>query len=172
MLFVILGVISAIGVWYWRLTMAREAAREIGNIAGDLINAPRRLGFRRRANAHPVEGVDDPKLAIAAISLAFLELGGLPSREDLQALAATLSRELALPRDDADEMLILGRWLIGECQGPQPAITRLTKRLGKLDQGAFQQLLPVLNQVGSHGGGLNIRQREALDEIARILKLR
>ena len=86
MLFVILGVISAIGVWYWRLTMAREAARDIGNIAGDLINAPRRLGFRRRANAHLVEGVDDPKLAIAAISLAFLELGGLPAREDQHAV--------------------------------------------------------------------------------------
>ena len=172
MLFVILGVISAIGVWYWRLTMAREAAREIGNIAGDLINAPRRLGFRRRANAHPVEGVDDPKLAIAGISLAFLELGGLPAREDQYALAETLSRQLALPRDDADEMLILGRWLIGECQGPQPAITRLTKRLGKLDAGAFQQLLPILNAVGSRTGGLNAAQRDALDEIARILKLR
>lgn len=152
MIFVILGVISAIGVWYWRLTMAREAAREIGNIAGDLINAPRRLGFRRRANAHPVEGVDDPKLAIAAISLAFLELDGLPAREDQQALAASLSRHLSLRRDDADEMLILSRWLIGECQGPQPAITRLTKRLGKLDPAAFRQLLPVLNEIGAPRG--------------------
>ncbi len=171
MIFVILGVISAIGVWYWRLTMAREAAREIGNIAGDLINAPRRLGFRRRANAHPVEGVDDPKLAIAAISLAFLELDGLPAREDQQALAASLSRHLSLRRDDADEMLILSRWLIGECQGPQPAITRLTKRLGKLDPAAFRQLLPVLNEIGAPRG-LSPRQRDALDEIARILKLR
>ncbi|MBA4491416.1 hypothetical protein [Paracoccus sp. S1E-3] len=152
--------------------MAREAAREIGNVASDLINAPRRLGFRRRANAHPVDGVDDPKLAIATISLAFLELGGLPAREDQYALAKTLSQQLALPRDDADEMLILGRWLIGECQGPQPAITRLTKRLGKLDAGAFQQLLPILNTVGSRTGGLNDRQRDALEEIARILKLR
>ena len=65
MIFVILGVISAIGVWYWRLTMAREAAREIGNIAGDLINAPRRLGFRRRANAHLVEGVDERQRVLA-----------------------------------------------------------------------------------------------------------
>lgn len=172
MIFVILGVISAIAVWYWRLSMAREAAREIGNMAGDLINAPRRLGFRRRANAHPVEGVEDPRLAIAAISLAFLELGGLPSREDQQALSQSLSRQLGLSRDDADEMLILGRWLIGECQGPQPAITRLTKRLAKLDPAAFQQLLPVLNEIGSHGGTLRPNQREALDEIARIMKLR
>lgn len=172
MVFVVLGIISAAAVWYWRISMAREAAREIGNIAGDLINAPRRLGFRRRANAHPVEGVDDPKLAVAAISLAFLELSGMPSRDDQDALASALSRQLGLPRADADEMLILGRWLIGECQGPQPAITRLTKRLGKLDPAGFQSLLPVLDVIGAHTGGMSAKQRDALDEIARILKLR
>ena len=99
-------------------------------------------------------------------------MGGLPAREDQHALAETLPRELSLPREDADEMLILGRWLIGECQGPQPAITRLTKRLGKLDAGAFQQLLPILNDIGTRAGRLTGQQRDALDEIARILKLR
>ncbi|MFV0411017.1 MAG: hypothetical protein ACK5LJ_15360 [Paracoccus sp. (in: a-proteobacteria)] len=151
--------------------MARNAAREISNIAGDMMNAPRRFGFRRRANAHPVEGVDDPKLAAASIALAFLELNGMSSRDDQYALAATLSRQQAIPHDDIDEMMVLGRWLIGECQGPQPAITRLTKRLRQLDAAGFQTLLPILNEIGTRSGGLSQRQREALDEIARILKL-
>lgn len=172
MIFVILGVISAVAVWYWRLSMARDAAREIGNIAGDLANAPRRFGFRRRANAHPVEGVDDPDLAIAAIATAFLELGGMPTREDQVALASALNSQLGIAPDDAEEMMILGRWLVGECQGPQPAITRLTKRLAKLDPAAFQKLLPVLNAVGSRQGRLSDKQRDALEEIARMLKLR
>ncbi|MDO5642443.1 MAG: hypothetical protein Q4G26_08690 [Paracoccus sp. (in: a-proteobacteria)] len=46
--------------------MARDATREIGNDIDDLANAPRRFGFRRRANAHPVEGVEDPALARSA----------------------------------------------------------------------------------------------------------
>ncbi|MFD1795843.1 hypothetical protein ACFSC1_07575 [Paracoccus aurantiacus] len=172
MLFVILGILSAAGVWYWRFNMAREAAREIGNIAGDLVNAPRRFGFRRRANAHPVEGIDEPNLAITAIAVAFLELGGMPAREDLTALANTLGSRLGIKHDDIDEMMVLGRWLMNECQGPQPAITRITKRLAKLDHAAFQTLLPVLSEVGGRRGGLNDKQREALDDIARILKLR
>ena len=45
-------------------------------------------------------------------------------------------------------------------------------RLAKLDASAFQQLLPILNAVGSRAGGLNGQQRDALEEIARILKLR
>lgn len=172
MLFVILGVISAAGVWYWRLSMARDAAREISNVVGDLANAPRRFGFRRRANAHPVEGVEDPALAITAIATAFLDLSGMPTREDQVALAGVLNSQLGVPADDADEMMILGRWLVGECQGPQPAITRITRRLAKLDQAAFQKLLPVLNAIGSRQGSLSAGQRDALDEIARILKLR
>lgn len=172
MLFVILGAISAVAVWYWRLSMARDAAREIGNIAGDMANLPRRFGFRRRANAHAVEGVDDADLATTAIATAFLELGGMPTREDQVALAGTLNSQLGIPAEDVEEMMILGRWLVGECQGPQPAITRITKRLAKLDPAAFQNLLPVLNAVGSRQGGLTDKQRDALDEIARILKLR
>lgn len=171
MIFVILGAISAAAIWYWRFSMARDAAREIGSIAVDLANAPRRFGFRRRANAHPVEGVDEPDLAIAAIATAFLELGGMPTREDQIALASTLNSQLGIPPDDAEEMMILARWLVGECQGPQPAITRITKRLAKLDPKAFQTLLPVLNEVGSRAGSLSDRQRDALEEIARILKL-
>lgn len=172
MLFVILGAISAAAVWYWRFSMARDAAREIGNIAGDLVNAPRRFGFRRRANAHPVEGVDEPDLAITAIAVAFLELSGMPSRDDQDALGDILGNQLGIAGGDVDEMMILGRWLVGECQGAQPAITRLTKRLAKLDDAAFQKLLPVLNEIGGRSGGLSEKQRDALEEIARILKLR
>lgn len=172
MIFVILGAISAAAVWYWRFSMARDAAREIGNIASDLANAPRRFGFRRRANAHAVEGIDDPGLAITAIASAFLELGGMPTREDQIALAAALNGRLGIPSGDIEEMMILGRCLVGECQGPQPAITRITKRLAKLDQKAFQTLLPVLNEIGTRQGQLSDKQRDALEEIARILKLR
>ena len=35
----------------------------------------------------------------------------------------------------------------------------------------FQPLLAVLNDVGQAGGGLSPRQRDALDEIARGMKL-
>lgn len=44
--------------------------------------------------------------------------------------------------------------------------------LGKLDAGAFQHRLPILNDIGSRAGGLNGQQRDALEEIARMLKLR
>lgn len=171
MVFAILGLLAAAGIWIWRMRMAGEAARELTSMASDVMGAARALGFRRRANTHPVENVDDPDLAMAAIAMAFLELDGLPSRDDQQALAQSLTRHTLNTMTKVEEMMIVGRWLVTESNGPQPAIPRLTKRLNRLDKGAFQTLLPILNDIGSRVGGLSDRQRDALAEIGRVMKL-
>ncbi|MDO5657657.1 MAG: hypothetical protein Q4G36_04980 [Paracoccus sp. (in: a-proteobacteria)] len=170
-LLTILGLIGAALVWYIRARLVGMAARDLGHAASDVMNAARRLGFRRRANMHPVESVDEPELAIATIATAFLELDGLPSREDQMRLARALASHTGTAPDKAEEMLVMGRWLVSECKGPQPAITRVTKRLMRLEPTAFQPLLAVLGEI-SGPGGLSAPQREALDEIARIARLR
>lgn len=172
LLIAIVGILIAGSVWYMRIRAAGTAAHDLTNMARDVIGAARALGFRRRANVHPVESVDDPHLALTAIGIAFLELDDLPSREDRERLAESVSRNTGTAADKVEEMMIVGRWLVNECQGPMPAITRLTRRLAKLDPQGFQTLLPVLNDIGQSGSGFSDRQREALDEIARLMKLR
>lgn len=66
---------------------------------------------------------------------------------------------LASTRTKVEEMMVVGRWLVNECHGAQPAIARLAKRLSRLDSGAFQTLLPVLNDMGQRSGGLSDKQR-------------
>lgn len=172
LLIAIVGAVFAALVWYWRLRSAGMAARELTGVASDIMGAARALGFRRRANVHPVDSVDDSALAVTAIGIAFLELDDLPSREDRERLTGSVSDNTGNPRSKVDEMMIVGRWLVNECQGPQPAISRLTRRLMKLDPQGFQVLLPVLSDVGQSGDGLSLRQRESLDEIGRLMKLR
>lgn len=169
-LIAILGLIVAAGVWAWRL---RTASQALGDVAGDVLAAARRLGFKRRANIHPVESVDEPPLAIAALGIAFLDLAALPTAEQLDGLKHSVMDRLSVSEIKADEMLIVGRWLVNECKSADAAISRLTKRLFKLDPSAFQPLLAVLGDVGaSNAGGLSPRQREALDEVARIMRLK
>lgn len=169
-LIALFGFVVAAGVWAWRL---RTASQALGDVAGDVVAAARRLGFRRRANVHPVESVDEPPLAIAALGVAFLDLAALPTAEQFAALKASLRDRLSVSEVKADEMLIVGRWLVNECKTADAAITRLTKRLFKLDPAAFQPLLAVLGDVGaSNADGLSPRQREALDEVARIMRLK
>lgn len=167
----ILGLLAAAGFWAWRIRNAAQVSRDLADMAGDVVSAARRLGFRRRANVHPVESVEEPELATAALGVAFLELSSLPSAEQQKALSQSLQTHCALSQTRADEMMIVGRWLVSECKGPQSAVPRLTKRLYQLDKTGFQTLLAVLNDVGQAAGGLSPRQRDALDEIARIMRI-
>lgn len=167
----LLGLILAAGFWAWRIRMAKNALDDVSSMAGDVISAARRLGFRRKLNLHPVESVDEPELAITAIGVAFLDLAALPTAEQLAGLKTSVTQHLSVSEIRADEMMIVGRWLVNECKGADSAVTRLTKRLYQIDKSAFPGLLAVLGDVGQNGGGLSPRQRDALDDIARNLRL-
>lgn len=52
LLFIIV-VITAAGVWYWRIKQAGEIAGDLANAAQDVKNAARRFGFNRKKNVHP-----------------------------------------------------------------------------------------------------------------------
>lgn len=167
------GAIAAVLYWMYRARAAGQVATELADAAADVLNAARRFGFRRQANQHPVESIDKPELAVATIALAFLELDALPSADHLRVLSDALARQLQMTRAEVDEVLILGRWLMGQCKGPQPAIERVSKRLFRLNGTAsLEQLMTVLNAVALAGQGLSPRQKDALEEIARNLRLR
>ena len=170
----LLGIISAIAFWYLRAKAAGRAAQDLVGVAQDVMSAARRFGFRRRYNEHPVDSLQDGDVAIAGAGLAFLELSGLPTAEQQDALLVSLQHHLGYDRAKAEEATILGRWLINESQGPEPGLRRLTKRLWKL-QGAegFSPLMQVLGDIAksSRDGTLSPRQRDALDEIARQFRI-
>ena len=172
----VLALLAALAGAYFWINRARGAARgaqELADMAGDVMSAARRFGFRRRANIHPVDSIEDPALAIAGAGIAFLELGGLPSAEQQAALAVSLQAQLDLPADRAAEALILGRWLMSECGGPEPALTRLARRLYKMDAGQLTPLMAVMKDVAAAGRAeMSAKQREAIDDIARAFRLR
>jgi hypothetical protein len=172
----ILGLLALIGAAYFWAQRARNAAdmtRELAGVASDVAAAARRFGFRRRMDAHPVEALDDPDVAIAGAGIAFLELGGLPSTEQQDALVRSLQSRLAMDHEKAREALILGRWLVTESNGAQPGLTRLVRKLAKMKgQAGFEPLMFVLRDVTeANAGVLSPQQGDALDEVKRIYRL-
>ena len=83
-------------------------------------------------NVHPVESIEDPRLAIAAIANAFIEPDDLPTAEHRQLLQVQLRSKLRADADEAEEMEVLGRWFMSECGGADPAIARLSRKLYKI----------------------------------------
>jgi len=141
-------------------------------MANDARLAARRFGFRRQANVHPVESIEDPAVAVATISLAFLGLDALPSREQHQALGRGLQSQLNLSLPDAEELVVLGRWMMGECGGAEPAITRIARKLYKLNGGrSFPHLMGVIKEITIEGAGLSAKQTSALEDLKRAFRL-
>ncbi|RLJ59028.1 hypothetical protein BCF46_1170 [Litoreibacter meonggei] len=172
-LIAIIGALGAAAYWYFRMRDIGVAGRDLVNVANDVRLAARRFGFSRRSNVHPAESIEDPKVAIGGLAVAFLELDDLPSQEARIAMTRELQQATRVDLEDAEELVILGRWLMSECGGPEPAVSRLSRKLYKL--GGGEQLAPlmqVLNAIGAAGNGaLSDRQRGALDDIKYAFKL-
>ncbi|HHB80369.1 MAG TPA: hypothetical protein ENK83_01285 [Aliiroseovarius sp.] len=172
----VLAILAAIGgviFWMLRARSAAHGARELMDMANDVRLAARRFGFRRNAGQHPVESIEEAPVAVATLGVAYLELDGLPSREQQVALGRGLQRELGLSLGDAEELVILGRWLVNECGGPLQAVPRTARKLYKLDGGAsFSQMLGVFKEIsGEAGGAVSERQAEALADIKRAFHI-
>lgn len=168
---ILIALLTAVGaaIWWWVRHNPREAIDLAADAATTLKNAPRKIAFRRQTNAHPVEGIDDHRIALCAIAQAFIELDELPTREQRDRLHVLLRSTLRCSSQEAQEMEVLGRWLIPQCGGAEAAVTRLGRRLYKLDGDASWDLLQgILSDLVS--GNLSQAQIGAIDDLKRALR--
>ncbi|MBM7069237.1 hypothetical protein [Actibacterium sp. 188UL27-1] len=170
---ILLGVLAAAGALYFWLSRARDAAhatRELTDMATDVLGAARRFGFRRRADQHPVESIDEERLAGSALAIAFLEMGKFPTEEQKQTLLRSVQSTYGMDKPAAEEAMILGHWLVSECGTIDAAVSRLAKKLLRL--GGQDALNPVLEMVKGFTGdaGLSDKQTDAVQEVARIFR--
>jgi len=166
----ILGIAIAAYVWAQRVRGAAEIARDIAGLPAEARAAARRWNFKRRTDLHPVEGIEDARLAIGGLASAFLELDDLPTREGRDRMTAALRDQLSLSAQEVEEITTLGAWFVRECGGAQPAIARLARKLYRLDKGAsLPTLMAILNATA--GDALSQRQSEALGDIKRAFHI-
>lgn len=170
----LVGIIIAAYFWANRVRNAGNIARDIADMAGDVKLAARRFGFSRRADVHPVESIEDPNIAAAAIADAFVSLDDLPSKDQQKHMMDQLRAVLDVDQDTAQELVVLGTWLVNECGGPLQAVTRITKKLYRLEgSSALTPVLQILDGIKeADGSPTSLRQSEAIHEINNILRTR
>ncbi len=166
----IAGLATAAYLIIIRARNAAEITHELIGVADDVRAAARRLGFRRKGAIHPVDSIDDPNTAAATVAVAYMELHGMPTEDTRQKLLHSLQSALEVSLKEAEELMILGRWLMNECKGAAPAIARSAKRLNALTKGDIGPMLTVLDAISSNP--LTDQQREALDDIKRAFHIR
>lgn len=166
----LIAIAGAAYFWYNRAQNAKDAATDLLDVANDVRLAARRFGFKRRTNVHPVDDINEPKVAIASLATAFIELDDLPTQNQRDALAVQLSYQLNETPQSAEELMVLGRWLMMQCGSADAAISRVTRRLYKIDGvHSVEPLMTVLKNLA--GEKLSESQSAALEDITRALRL-
>ncbi|WP_037254932.1 hypothetical protein [Roseobacter sp. SK209-2-6] len=168
-----LGLIAAAYFWAMRARNAAEMTHELLDVANDVRLAARRFGFRRRHNLHPVDTIDDAAIAIAAIGSCLLELDDYPTAEQKEALIRGLRDAQGISHEAAEELVILGRWITNESGGPAQAVSRLAKRLYKLNGAEdLETIAKIATSIAKFGNGaLSEKQKTALEDLQRGLKV-
>ena len=169
----LLAIAAAAFFWINRARNAAQATQDLMGVANDVRAAARRFGFQRQSAIHPVDAIEDPKVAIGALAAAFLELDSFPTSDQKTAMISSLREQLNVSHDDAEELAILGRWIMSECGGAEPAIARLSRKLFKLSgQDYFDPLMNVIKMIAKFGQhGLSAKQKTALEDLKHGLKI-
>ena len=167
----ILGVLSAAMYWYWRMKSAGEAAGELTNAANDVRLAIRRFGYMRNRKTHPVDCVDDPRLAAAGIVAAIASMDAPLSQAEIDMLTAEAGAVFGTDAGEAVDITAFGRWIAGQCQTPEDAVRRLVKVIrDKAGVEAGPDLIGMVEKVATADGvSLDEREADALTVIRRGL---
>ncbi len=168
-LIMLLGVVGAVAVWYWRMKAAREVGGELLDAANDVRLAARRFGYRRKHDVHPGDSIDDPRIAATGLLIAIAESDGALTAAELEAVRLEIQRVFDITAAEADELIAVGRWIVGQCGGAHPALRRLARRLRTLAGGEVLPDLMVMGAAVAGAGGDGPDAKEALDRIRQAI---
>jgi uncharacterized tellurite resistance protein B-like protein len=170
----LMGLLAAAAGVIWWMIRSRDTARDVADEAVDIVqtvaNAPRRFGFRRRAMRHPVDDIDDGQVALGGLAVAFMQIGGTPTKEDRTRLLRAVQHQVHVDLDRAEELLVLGDWLVTQCDRPDAAFSRLARKLHHLDPEMLKKFVPLIKEVAAENG-VTAGQQDELADLARRYRL-
>jgi len=168
------GLVALIGVValvLYRLHMAAEAAKGLGEAAGEVRGLFRRAAWRKRTNVDQLAAVDDARLAAVAMMAALAESDGAMTEPERQRIEGYATDVLGADAKLATELLAHARWLVRDIRDVDEALRKLTpviKRSCTAQQ--VTELLDMLDRVAAVSGAPGGIERRALERLGRALK--
>ena len=136
--------------------------------------AARRFGFKQKANVHPIDTVEDPRLAAAGIVAATAQMDGLWDKSIASAMVRQAQSVFDVDLNEAEEIVVFARWIAEQGGTLHESVRRLARRLKKLvgpDLGALKDTVQMIRAVsGRDDRALSEDAQESIATVERILK--
>lgn len=145
-LLIILGIILAVSIWWWRVKVMRDAAGDAIDAAGKLKGTYKRRKFRKAAEISPLETIDDPIIAAGTLVATIAGQGIKLGNREKEVIAATLA--LITDQKKAKEAAIYGAWAAENIADCNLVITQLCPQLRlQLSMEEKRQLITLVDDA-------------------------
>lgn len=125
----VLTVLGALAVWYLRLRAIGTAARDLGNVAQKVRNAPRKYDFMHRAGKTGLKAVGDPREA--GTILMVLMAGVRANRALGDDYKTVIKREACkifhINDDHAESFVAHAVWMVRDVELVSGVVLRMTQ---------------------------------------------
>lgn len=126
----LLTLLVGIGVWVWRLRMARQGLDAAADIARTVANAPRRLAFRYKAGQGGLDLIDDPREAAAIMMMQVaLARGGRLTARQSDVIEAEIREHFEYTPGEAEDLAAHAAWVSQTCPPARDTMTRLSRMI-------------------------------------------
>lgn len=108
---ILLGLIGFIAVWYWRLKVLREVAKDGRKLAETVGNLPRKMRFRQKTGKTGLSAVDDPREAATILMLEIAQARGTLTEKQEASVRGEVMHHFEFNEDDANALITQAGWL-------------------------------------------------------------
>jgi type II secretory pathway pseudopilin PulG len=124
----LVSILAAIGIWSWRIRMAREGAQEAAKLAQSALNMPRKLAFRYKAGKGGLSLIQDPREAAAIMMMEVARARGGPLTEKQTAIMdREIMQHFEFTQDEADELTAHAAWVTNSAPTPGETMRKLSQ---------------------------------------------
>jgi hypothetical protein len=119
---IVVGLIAAGGIWYWRFKAAREVVSDVGDVVGRVQGRIRMANFKKKAEASVLASIEDPALAATVFLFALAN----EKRETLYLSEPRVRAEVAriVPTADLDEVVAYAQWAARDIADARDVVRR------------------------------------------------
>lgn len=168
----LLTLLTVIGVWIWRLQMARRGLDAAADVAETIANAPRRFAFRYRAGKGGLDLIEDPREA-ASIMLVLMAraYSGEVTEHQAGVIESEIRDNFHVSAKDAEELAAHANWVARTCPPAQDAMRVLSRKIVNSAQLGPKEVVDLDSMLVavSEAEGLPTRTQLSLLQVYRDL---
>lgn len=150
---IVMGVVGAIGVWWWRAQQVKGAADSIVDAAGKARGMVNRARFKHQTGQSVLAGVDSPGMAAATLLYSLASLRRPMALADEQKIEGLLETVCRMNRQDREDAMAFAAWASGQVADTSDIVRRFLPMWKEtLEDGPRRELVGMAVTIASDGG--------------------